>query len=328
MHTLSIVIPCYNEEKTIEKCLDKVLEIASSDLNLEIIIVDDYSKDQSLDIIKGYTERDNRIKLAQHEENMGKGAALRTGFIHATGDFVAIQDADLEYDPQDLLKLIEPLKSGRAEVCLGSRFLSSEQHRALSFWHSIGNKFLTLCSNVCSDLYLTDMETCYKVFKREIIQSIEIEENRFGFEPEVVAKIAALKVNVFEIGISYYGRSYNEGKKIGPKDGIRAIYCIFKYNFRSRALPVQAFMYMFIGAFSAIFNIGIFSYLYAIKNYSMNISAPVSFLVAAFVNYIFCIFIFNRPKSKLIELFLYLLIIAIVCALDWYVVLPHLEIRN
>lgn len=320
MHKLSIVIPCYNEEETLETCLEKVLEISSKELELEIIIVDDCSKDKSLEIAEQLAAKNKFIKVLKHEVNQGKGAALRTGFQYASGDFVAVQDADLEYDPQDLLRLIEPLKAGKAEVCLGSRFLSVGEHRALSFWHSMGNKFLTLCSNICSDLYLTDMETCYKVFKRELIQSIDIKENRFGFEPEVVAKIAALKVNVIEMGISYYGRSYDEGKKIGAKDGFRAIYCILKYNFSGRSLPMQAFIYLFIGLFAAIFNFIVFQTLYSICGLETKIAAPAAFVSAAFVNYALCKIIFQKRNwHRSIEIAVYCLVVAAVCFLDWYI---------
>jgi hypothetical protein len=188
--TLSLVIPCYNEEKTLEACIDKVLAIADDTLDLELIIVDDCSKDRSLEVAQSLKSRIPNLVVLHHEKNQGKGAALRTGFTHATGHFVAVQDADLEYDPMDLKRLLIPLRNGEADVVLGSRFLSLGYHRVLYFWHSLGNRFLTLLSNMLTDLNLTDMETCYKVFRRDVIQSIDIEENRFGFEPEVVAKIA------------------------------------------------------------------------------------------------------------------------------------------
>ena len=215
--TLSLVIPCYNEEKTLESCIEKVLEIQDEDLQLELIIVDDCSKDASRKVAAGLAERIPGLVLKHHDVNQGKGAALRTGIRHASGHFVAIQDADLEYDPMDLKRLLVPLRNGEADVVLGSRFLSHGYHRVLYFWHSLGNRFLTLLSNMLTDLNLTDMETCYKVFRREVIQGIDIEENRFGFEPEVVAKIAALRLRIYEMGISYRGRTYAEGKKIGAK---------------------------------------------------------------------------------------------------------------
>ena len=229
---LSLIIPCYNEERTLEACLNSVLAIADNTLELELIVVDDCSSDKSLEVATQLQKKIPSMVLLHHEKNQGKGAALRTGFARATGDFVAVQDADQEYDPMDLKRLLVPLRNGEADVVLGSRFLSHGYHRVLYFWHSLGNRFLTTLSNMLTDLNLTDMETCYKVFRNEIIQGINIEENRFGFEPEVVAKIAHMRVRVYEMGISYRGRTYAEGKKIGWRDGFRAIYAIIKYNLR------------------------------------------------------------------------------------------------
>lgn len=224
---LSIVIPCYNERKTIRAIVDAVRAAPYPDK--EIIIVDDCSHDGTRDLLKAEIV-DLVDVVVYHDVNQGKGAALRSGIHAATGDVVIIQDADLEYDPNEYSQLVEPILHDRADVVFGSRFMGGRPHRVLYFWHRIGNGMLTLLSNMMTNLNLTDMETCYKVFRREIIQSITIEENRFGFEPEITAKIAKTRCRIYEVGISYYGRTYDEGKKIGWKDGFRALYCIIKYN--------------------------------------------------------------------------------------------------
>ena len=222
---LAVVVPCYNECATVEELLGSVLE---SPWVSEVIVVDDGSDDGTREVL--HTVTDPRIRVVFHDHNQGKGAALRTGFAHATASYVIVQDADLEYDPAEYGLLIGPLENGLADVVYGSRFVSSRPHRVLYFWHSLGNRFLTLVSNMFTDLNLTDMETCYKAFRTEIIQSIEIEEDRFGFEPEITAKVARLGCRVFEVGISYSGRTYDEGKKIGWRDGVRALWCIIKYS--------------------------------------------------------------------------------------------------
>jgi len=215
-HTrLSIIVPCFNEEKTLERCLQDVLKIQDESLSLEIIIVDDCSTDNSLKIAAALAKKYPEIVVLHHEQNRGKGAALQTGFQRATGHIVAIQDADLEYDPADLRRMVVPIEDNKADVVLGSRFASGGAHRVLYFWHYLGNKLLTLLSNMFSDLNLTDMECCYKVFRREIIQKIDIRESRFGVEPELVAKVAQMRVRIYEMGVSYSGRTYEEGKKIG-----------------------------------------------------------------------------------------------------------------
>jgi glycosyltransferase involved in cell wall biosynthesis len=222
---VSVVIPIYNEKDTIMEIYHLVNEV---DIVNEIILVDDFSTDGTREIIAGLA--DETTKVLMHDFNMGKGAALRTGFKHVTGDIVIIQDADLEYDPKQYPKLIQPILDGKADVVYGSRFVTGDYHRVLYFWHMMGNKFLTLLSNILTNLNLTDMETGYKVFRREVLEQIVIKENHFGFEPEITAKIAKLNVRIYEIGISYSGRTYNEGKKIGWRDGFSAIRCIIKYN--------------------------------------------------------------------------------------------------
>jgi glycosyltransferase involved in cell wall biosynthesis len=226
---LSVVMPVYNEAATVGAVIQTVLEQRPVQ---QLVIVDDCSTDGTWDKLQPLAANEPRIKLVRHEVNQGKGAALRTGFTHASSPIVIIQDADLEYDPAEYFRLLAPILAGKADVVFGSRFLGSPGgHRVLYYWHSVGNKILTTLSNMATGVNLTDMEVCYKTFKREIIQGIRIEENRFGFEPEITAKVARLKVRIYEVAISYYGRTYAEGKKIGWRDGVHALWCILKYNF-------------------------------------------------------------------------------------------------
>ncbi len=220
-------MPVYNEEQTLAEIVETVLR---QPLVAELICVDDCSEDGASAILESYSVRDPRLKVLRHAVNRGKGAALRTGIAKATAPIVIIQDADLEYDPEQYPRLVAPILEGRADVVFGSRFVGSEEHRVLYFWHSVGNKLLTLASNMFTNLNLTDMETCYKTFRRQLVQSIEIEEDRFGFEPEITAKVARMNARIYEVAVSYHGRTYAEGKKIRSWDGLRAMWCIVKYN--------------------------------------------------------------------------------------------------
>lgn len=291
---ISIIIPCYNEEKFLQKCIDNVLE-AFKGKSFEIIIVNDCSQDRSKEIAQSISASDPRIILINHDMNRGKGAALRSGFGKAAGGIVAIQDADLEYDPKELVGLIDLIENDVADVVFGSRYLTSGRRRVLYFWHTMINKGLTIFSNMLTDLNITDMETCYKVFKKSVLDQITIEEDRFGFEPEIVAKTAQQRVRVYEVGISYYGRSFSEGKKIGWKDGFRALYCILHYSAYSSPTLVQLMLYSLIGLVSVIINMS--SFFTLIQLLPPTASSVISCLVASTVNYYLCVNLLFRHKN-------------------------------
>jgi glycosyltransferase involved in cell wall biosynthesis len=315
----SVVIPCYNEERTIQACIERLMAIGDKNLKLEVIFVDDCSTDKSLDIAEAMARKHPELVVMQHNRNLGKGAALKTGFEHASGDIVAVQDADLEYDPQDLKHLIQPILDDKADVVFGSRFATAGAYRVLYYWHSLGNKFLTQLSNMFSDLNLTDMECCYKVFRREVIQDIQIEERRFGVEPELVAKVAQQRVRIFEMGVSYAGRTYEEGKKIGFRDGLRAFYCIFHYNAPKTPLPLQFIIYSVIGGLSAVLNVLVFLALH-LSGLTTFVSIPLAFLVAALFNYFLCIHFLFRHKARwnsLSEVIVYILVVCGVATIDF-----------
>ena len=321
-HTLSLVVPCYNEVKTIEACIEKILEFSQGqNFSLELVIVDDASTDGSWQILEKIAQLHSEIKILKHEKNRGKGAALRTGFIHATGDFVGIQDADTEYNPCDYLTMLEPLIDGRADVVYGSRYLRPDTRRVLYFWHTWMNKTLTSISNMFTNLDITDMETCYKLFRREIIQKIapQLKEDRFGFEPEVTAKVAQTDCRIYECAITYNPRTYEEGKKIGWKDGVRALYCIFHYSAHTAPLPMQILIYLFIGAVSLFVNLFLFVGITQ-AGMALNHAIIAAFIVSALCNYLLCIAILFRHKARWgtgAELFWYVLSVLIMGAVDF-----------
>jgi glycosyltransferase involved in cell wall biosynthesis len=321
-YTLSLIVPCYNEAQTIESCIGKILDISKEqDFSLEIVVVDDASTDGSWQILEKTAQQHSEIRIIKHEKNRGKGAALRTGFIHATGDFVGIQDADAEYNPRDYLIMLEPLLDGRADVVYGSRYLRPDTRRVLYFWHTWMNKTLTSVSNMFTNLDITDMETCYKLFRREIIQKSapELKENRFGFEPEVTAKVAEAQCRVYECAISYNPRTYEEGKKIGWRDGVHALYCIFHYSAHVAPLPMQILIYLFIGGVSLLVNMFFFIGLTR-AGVMLNHSIIVSFIISALCNYLLCITILFRHKARWntgAELFWYVFSVLIMGGIDF-----------
>ncbi len=304
MTLLSLIIPCYNEERTLEACIERCMELynqpSHENLSLELIIVDDCSTDNSYAIACALLKRYPQIiSLYKHEKNQGKGAALRTGLLNATGDMVGIQDADAEYNPLDYLTLMQPIIENKADVVYGSRYLRQETRRVLYFWHTWMNRSLTFISNMFTNLDISDMETCYKLFRRETIQAIapKLQENRFGFEPEVTALVAQSGVRVYECAINYTPRSYEEGKKIGWRDGVRALYCILHYSAHCAPLPMQILLYTFIGFCAALVNILVFSVFLSLQ-ISFIMSILSAFVLAAAVNYFLCIAILFRHKSR------------------------------
>jgi len=314
----SVVVPCYNEEETLRESVGRLLAIQDDMLTLEVIIVDDRSRDNSLAIARELAEEHPEIVVLAHELNQGKGGALQTGFARATGEFVGVHDADLEYDPMDLRHLLVPLVDGRADAVLGSRYLNATgTRRVLYFYHTMINKGLTLLSNLFTDLDLTDMETCYKLYRRELIQSFDLKEKRFGIEPEMVSHLAHSGARVYERGIAYSGRTYEEGKKIGWRDGVRALYCLFHYNAHRAPLPLQLLIYFFIGVAAALVNTVVF--LALLPAMSTGLSAALAYIVAAGANYWLCIKILFRHKSRWSapgELAVYGASVAALCALD------------
>lgn len=318
---LSLVIPCYNEENTLKGCVERCLGLAAAGIHLEIIIVDDHSTDQSLAIARTLAASHPGVTVLEQPCNMGKGAALQAGFMAASGDYVGVQDADMEYDPMDYLELLKPLVANKADIVYGSRYLKTESRRVLRFWHTLMNRSLTFLSNMFTNLDLTDMETCYKLFTRDAIRQIAplLREKRFGFEPEVTELVGRHDFRVYECAIHYNPRSMAEGKKIGWMDGVRALYCILHYGAPYAPLPMQALLYLFIGIVCGIANIGMFA-LFNAAAWPLAVSAPLAFLLAAALNYLLCIAILFRHKARWStggELAAYVATISVMCLVDY-----------
>ena len=329
MAKLSLIVPIYNEENTLRNIVDKILALLEEEffkknsLDLEVVLVDDCSKDNSFKIAKELEKNNSKIKVFKNEKNLGKGAALKLGFLKATGDFIGIQDADEEYSPKDYIELLKPMFFNDADVVYGSRYLPKSPKRVLNFWHTKMNNFLTWFSNLYTDLDLTDMETCYKLFKKEVIQKIapKLKENRFGFEPEVTSYIAKENLKIYECAISYSPRSYEEGKKIKAKDGFRALYCIMHYGANKAPLPLELILYFIIGTISAISNIILFLILTRYFN-NLLVNVSIAFVFSAVVNYFLCILILFRHKARWStkgEIFAYILTLAVMGTLDYFV---------
>lgn len=317
---LSLVIPCYNEERTLETCVQRCLELVKHGISLELVIVDDCSTDASAAVGERLAAEHSEILFLRHQRNMGKGAALRTGFKHAGGDYIGIQDADAEYEPLDYLELLRPLVADKADVVYGSRYLRQDTRRVLYFWHTWMNRSLTFVSNMFTNLDLSDMETCYKLFRRETLHSLipRLRENRFGFEPEITIAVAQSGCRVYECAIHYQPRSYEEGKKIGWRDGIRALYCILHYGAPYAPLPMQIILYAVIGLICAIINIIAFSVLLSL-GLTLSLAVVTAFILAATCNYFLCIAILFRHKARWSgkgEVLAYGLVVASMCLLD------------
>lgn len=328
MTILSLIVPVYNEEKTLKNIVQKIFEVEKEEfalennIKLEVILVDDCSSDNSRKIIEELSKENEKIKVCLHKKNQGKGAALKTGFIEATGDFIGIQDADDEYNPVEYLKLIKPLLDDKADVVYGSRYLKQDTRRVLYFWHTFMNKKLTLLTNMYTNLDITDMETCYKLFKKDVIKEIapKLKENRFGFEPEVTVYVAKGKYRVYECAISYNPRTYEEGKKIGAKDGLRALYCILHYGANTASIPMQFILYVIIGGISAIANILSFVVLVEIFD-SLLLNIILAFIISSAVNYILCILLLFRHKARwnsFGEILTYIITLLIMGSIDYY----------
>ena len=302
--SFSLVIPCYNEEQSLKICVEKCLELKNHFSKLELVIVNDCSEDKSLSVAKELALNYEEVKVLHHETNKGKGAALRSGFEVASGDFIGVQDADLEYNPMQYVRLVGTCLEHNADVVYGSRYLRpSAERRVLYFWHTWMNRSLTFFSNMCSNLDITDMETCYKLFKKELIKKIAptLKENRFGFEPEITAKIAQAGSRIYECAIDYNPRSYEEGKKIGWKDGFRALYCILHYSANTAPVPMQLLLYFFIGLcslFINVFSYALFDYAGMPEIKGIDSSIVLAYILSTSANYLFCIAILFRHKAR------------------------------
>lgn len=322
MAKLSLVIPVYNEEISLKAIVERTLAIQKDlgDIKLELIIVDDCSSDNSF--VEAKKLESENIKVLKHDKNKGKGAALKTGFLEATGDYIGVQDADMEYSPNDYIKLLKPLIEDKADVCYGSRYLSRDSRRVLYFWHTFMNKGLTYLTNMYSNLDITDMETCYKLFKKDVIKSIlpKLKENRFGFEPEVTMYVAQGKYRIYECAIHYSPRSYEEGKKIKPKDGLRALYCILHYGAHNAPIPMQFILYIIIGGICAIVNV--LSFLIFMKmTLGVFVSVWLAFVIASLANYLLCIALLFKHKARFStfgEVIAYIITLIIMGSLDYY----------